>query len=51
MLVKYFHLEFDFSIFIYYLALAATLFALVMYFKVFYKEGYFKKENLKIDVK
>ena len=51
MLVKYFNLEFDFAIYIYYLALAATLFALVMYFKVFYKEGYFKKENLKIDVK
>lgn len=51
MLIRYIHLEFDFAIYIYYLALAATLFALVMYFKIFYKEGYFKKENLKIDVK
>ena len=50
-LVKFFKLEFDFSIFIYYIALAATLFALVMYFKVFYKDGYFKKENLKIEQK
>lgn len=50
-LVKFFKLEFDFSIFIYYIALAATLFALVMYFKVFYKDGYFKKDGLRIEPK
>lgn len=34
---------------LYYLALLATLFSLVMYFKAFYQQGYLKKENLKID--
>ena len=51
MIVRYFNLTFDFSIYIYYLALIATLFALIMYFKIFYKDGYFKKENLKIENK
>ena len=41
----------QFDIYIYYLALAATLFSLVMYFNDFYAKGYFKKENLKIDNK
>ena len=50
-IVKYFNLEFNFSTYIYYLALIATLFALLIYFKVFYKEGYFKKEGLKIENK
>lgn len=39
----------NFDIYIYYLALAATVFSLVMYFKTFYQQGYLKKENLKID--
>jgi len=34
---------------LYYLALLATLFSLLMYFKAFYQQGYLKKENLKID--
>ena len=33
---------------LYYLALLATLFSLLMYFKAFYQQGYLKKENLKI---
>lgn len=39
----------NFDIYIYYLALATTVFSLVMYFKTFYQQGYLKKENLKID--
>lgn len=41
----------QFDIYIYYLALAATLFSLVMYYLTFYKQGYLKKENLKIEEK
>ena len=40
-----------FDVYIYYLALATTLFALVVYYITFYKQGYLKKENLKIDDK
>ena len=39
----------NFDQYIYYLALVATLFSLIMYFKAFYTQGYLKKENLKID--
>ena len=39
----------QFDLYIYYLALASTLFSLVMYYITFYKQGYLKKENLKID--
>lgn len=38
----------QFDIYIYYLALATTLFSLVMYYVTFYKQGYLKKENLQI---
>ncbi len=41
----------NFDIWIYYLALASTIFSLVMYFITFYKQGYLKKENLKIESK
>ncbi len=41
----------QFDLWIYYLALAATIFSLVMYYITFYKQGYLKKENLKIDNK
>lgn len=37
-----------FDKYIYYLALLATLFSLIMYFKAFYMQGYLKKEGLKI---
>lgn len=40
-----------FDTYIYYLALVATIFSLLMYFKAFYQDGYLKKENLKIDNK
>ncbi len=39
---------FNFDDYIYYLAIATTIFSLIMYFKQFYQEGYLKKENLKI---
>ncbi len=41
----------QFDIWIYYLALATTIFSLVMYYITFYKQGYLKKENLKIESK
>ena len=41
----------QFDMYIYYLALATTLFALVMYYITYYKQGYLKKENLKIEEK
>ena len=37
-----------FDDYIYYLAIVATVFSLIMYFKQFYQDGYLKKENLKI---
>ena len=41
----------SFDLWIYYLALAATIFSLVMYYVTFYKQGYLKKENMKIQDK
>ncbi len=38
-----------FDIWIYYLAVTATIFSLIMYYVTFYKQGYLKKENLKIE--
>ncbi len=38
----------NFDLWIYYLALAMTIFSLIMYYITFYKQGYLKKENLKI---
>lgn len=46
--IKQFNITFDFSIYIYYLAILTTVFSLVMYIKAFYVQGYLKKENLKI---
>lgn len=40
-----------FDRYIYYFALVATIFSLVMYFRAFYQQGYLKKENLKIEDK
>lgn len=41
----------QFDLYLYYLALVATIFSLVMYYITFYKQGYLKKENLKIENK
>lgn len=46
--IKYFSVSFKFDIYIYYLALGFTIFSLIMYFQAFYRDGYLKKENLKI---
>ena len=40
-----------FDTYLYYLALFATVFSLIMYFKTFYQQGYLKRENLKINEK
>ena len=48
LIIKQFSLNLSFDIIIYYLALAMTIFSLVMYFRDFYIKGYFKKENLKL---
>ena len=40
-----------FDVYIYYIAIVMTLFSLVMYYITYYREGYLKKENLKIDGK
>ena len=47
--IRQFNLTVNFDMIIYYLALILTIFALYMYFEAFYKQGYLKKENLKID--
>ena len=47
-IIKFFEISFHFDTYIYYLALFMTLFSLIMYFDAFYKQGYLKKENLKI---
>ena len=44
----YFNISFKFDLYLYYLALIFTIFSLYMYFQAFYKQGYLKKENLKI---
>ena len=49
--IRYFNLTVQFDIIIYYLALIFTIFSLYMYFQAFYKQGYLKKENLKLDDK
>lgn len=41
----------EFDIYIYYLALVSTIFSLIMYYLTFYRQGYLKKENLKIEDK
>ena len=41
----------EFDLYIYYLALISTIFSLIMYYITFYKQGYLKKENLKIENK
>lgn len=46
--IKYFNISFKFDLYLYYLALFFTIFSLYMYFQAFYKQGYLKKENLKI---
>ena len=49
MISRQFHIELAFDTVLYYLALIMTIFSLVMDFREFYIEGYFKKENLKLN--
>lgn len=49
LIIQFFNLTYHFDIYIYYIALASTIFSLFMYFDAFYRQGYLKKENLKID--
>ena len=44
--VNYFNISLHFDLYLYYVALAATIFALVMYFKEFYQKGYVNKAAL-----
>lgn len=53
LLIRYFNIEnnsilYHIDNYLYYLALLATLFSFIMYFKVFYVQGYFKKDYLTI---
>ena len=41
-----FNFAFHIDIYIYYVALALTIFALIMYFKEFYQKGYVNKKEL-----
>ena len=43
--IRYFGLDWNFDIYIYYVALIATIFSLIMYFEEFYKKGYLNKKK------
>ena len=47
LVINYFDFKYHVDIYIYYIALILTIFALVMYFREFYKQGYVNKEELK----
>lgn len=44
--IHYFRLPYTFDSYLYYIALATTLFALIMYYVDFYKKGYVNKDEL-----
>lgn len=44
--VKYFNIAFKFDVYIYYLALALTLFAFIMYVRQLIKQGTLNKEDI-----
>lgn len=48
-MINYFNISYSFDIYIYYIALAATILALVMYYIDFYKQGYVNKEELNVN--
>ena len=47
LIIRQFNLNFNFDVYIYYLALLTTFFSLVMYIKAFFIQGYISKEDLK----
>lgn len=49
MLSKVFNTGITFVLILYYVAVAMTIFSLIMYFREFYMKGYLKKENLKLN--
>lgn len=49
--INFFNLSFHFDTYIYYLALATTLFSLVMYYREFMIKGYLNKEKLQTKTK
>jgi cardiolipin synthase len=51
LMIRHFKCEWKFDTLIYYLALIFTIFSLFMYFEAFFKKGYFKRENMKIEEK
>ena len=51
LIVNYFEFTCRVDIYIYYVALALTIFALLMYFKEFYQKGYVNKQELSADDK
>lgn len=46
LIINYFKIPYNLDIYIYYIALVLTIFALIMYFKEFYQKGYVNKEEL-----
>lgn len=51
LIVNNFNVPYHFDMYIYYIALALTIFALIMYFREFYKKGYVNKEELSAEDK
>ena len=49
--VNYFKIPYHVDIYIYYVALGLTIFALIMYFREFYQKGYVNKEELSAENK
>ena len=45
LIIKYFNITFNFADYIYYLAVAVTIFSLIMFFIVFWVKGYIKEAN------
>ena len=45
LIIKYFNITFNFADYIYNLAVAVTIFSLIMYFKAFWVKGYIKEAN------
>lgn len=51
MIFRDFGIQNSIDLIIYYIAVAMTIFSLIMYFREFYMQGYLKKESLKLNEK
>ena len=51
MIFKDLQIQTSIHLFLYYIAVAMTIFSLIMYFREFYMQGYLKKESLKLNEK